>query len=157
MTLGALGAGHRFIRGNHDNPATCRTLERCIPDGTYDAKSGTFYVGGGLSIDKRYRVEGVSWWRDEELSYAESLRALDVYADTRPDIVVSHECPESVALALFPFYRGSGRSVTRHALQAMLDTHRPAVWIFGHWHVSIRRNIGGTHFRCLNELETMEL
>ena len=40
---------HRFIRGNHDNPAICKTAPGYIPDGYIEGH--TMYIGGAWSID----------------------------------------------------------------------------------------------------------
>lgn len=144
---------HRFIRGNHDNPAACKANDKWIPDGHVD-ENGIFFVGGALSIDQQYRTAGVDWWEDEELSIVELNEMISKYEEIKPDFVVSHDCPESVAIELFPFYnKMQFPSRTRQALQSMLEIHRPKNWWFGHWHVSRKKDINGTLFRCLAELE----
>jgi hypothetical protein len=52
------GGGHRFIRGNHDNPGVCARDTQHVPDGTIEGN--VMFVGGALSIDKEYRHEGFS-------------------------------------------------------------------------------------------------
>ena len=125
---------HRFIRGNHDNPNACRKNKLWIPDGT--EWNGVYCVGGASSIDRQFRTEGIDWWPDEELSYDELQRIIDDYVEKKPRIVVSHDCPESIARASYPFYTNiSDGGRTRQALQAMFDAHQPDVWLYGHWHV----------------------
>src|SRR5688572_3564341 len=60
---------HRFIRGNHDNPAVCRTQSQWIADGHIE--DGMMFVGGGVSIDQALRHQSFDWWPEEELSPAE--------------------------------------------------------------------------------------
>ena len=48
-------------------------------------------------------------------------------------------------------------SRTRQALDAMFDIHKPDLWLFGHWHDSQDRNVMGTRFICLNELEYKDI
>ena len=148
---------HKFIRGNHDNPSACSQLDAYIKDGYYDDSTGIFFCGGAKSIDRHLRVEGVSYWNNEELSYLEFNKIAEKYADLKPDIVITHDVAEKIAVQLFPFYNSNESSVTRQAFQVMLETHQPKIWIFGHWHYSIKRTIGNTTFHCLNELETYNL
>ena len=145
---------HKFIRGNHDNPTVCRQQKHWIPDGT--AVDGIYCLGGAVSIDRAYRTEGLDWWPDEELSYAELDRMIDDYAALKPDVVVTHDCPESMATALMAAFNKTkiaDGSRTRVALEQMLHTHQPRLWLFGHWHVSLSFMVGRTTFRCLDELE----
>jgi hypothetical protein len=52
------GRGHRMIRGNHDDPARAEAHPGFIDSG-YEYP-GTFYVNGGFSIDRQWRIEGVA-------------------------------------------------------------------------------------------------
>jgi predicted phosphodiesterase len=147
---------HRFIRGNHDNPAECYRHPQWIPDGSYDSENGIFYMGGALSIDRGRRIRDVNWWENEELSTYELGQCIDEYVATKPRIVVTHDCPETVALESFSWYYGE-QTRTKQALQHMFEFHQPEIWIFGHWHSSLDYVKNGTRFICLNELETLEL
>lgn len=151
---------HRFIRGNHDNPELIRTLTPYLGDYGYLNAQNLFYVSGGWSIDRAYRTENIDWWADEELSYADCQRAIDIYKDTKPAIMVSHECPTAIkdeALSASPGVFANKEKVkftskTEHALQAMYDIHQPDIWIFGHYHTKLEVKKGKTLFVCLNEL-----
>lgn len=150
---------HLFLRGNHDNPNVCRQQRYWIPDGSIvDGK--IFCLGGAVSIDRHLRTQGLNWWPDEECSYEELQRHIDTYAAVKPEIVISHECPESVAdsiMASFNMQKISDGSRTRQALQAMLDIHEPRAWFYGHWHYAMKFNVGRTSFRCLAELEYVDV
>lgn len=149
---------HRFIRGNHDNPAVCRRQSRWIADGTVEGDM--MFVGGALSVDRRFRHEGYDWWEDEELSPAELDEIVALYRAARPRVMITHDCPETIAprmeaLAL----RGklAAPSRTRRALARCLDAHQPDIWLFGHWHHSFDAVIDGVRFICLAELEHLDL
>lgn len=147
-----LGPGHRFIRGNHDCLSLCRERPDWIPDGTIE--DGMMFVGGATSIDAQWRTPGVSWWPDEQLSMPELHRMVELYRRHRPQVMVTHECPSSVAHELFlRHYKLAieDRSNTREAFEVMLEITRPRLWIFGHWHEWRDIVIGGTRFICLPE------
>jgi len=145
---------HTYIRGNHDNPAVCRRQKHWIPDGTM--KNNVFCVGGAVSIDKEYRVEGLTWWPDEELSHQELLTVYDDYVKLKPRYVMTHETPSCIS-DMFGLRKYPIMSNTPKALEYMWEEHKPDVWVFGHWHLSFDRVIMGTRFICLNELEYIDL
>lgn len=148
----------KFIRGNHDNPKVCREHSQCITDGA--VHDDIMYIGGALSIDREWRTEGYDWWSDEELSTAELCGLCDVYQIVKPRIMVTHDCPESIAHQLFGVngvLKFNFPSRTRQALQSMLEIHQPKVWVFGHWHKSRDVVIDGTRFVCLAELEWKDI
>lgn len=149
---------HLFLRGNHDNPEVCKRQKYWIRDGS--VVDGIYCLGGAVSIDRAWRTEGFDWWPDEELSYAELARKIEEYAAIKPEIVVTHDCPASVAeriLVTFNKAKIEDGSRTREALQTMLDIHQPKEWYFGHWHVSLSFVQGRTTFRCLDELEFVDI
>ncbi len=149
---------HRFINGNHDNLSVCLGHSQFIPSGTIE--DDMMFVGGALSIDRQWRTEGYDWWPNEELSIQELNTMVDIYATAKPKIMVTHDCPESVAHILF----GEGGKLkfefpsrTRQALQSMFELHQPELHIFGHWHESRNMVINGTRFICLAELEYKDI
>ena len=54
--------GHRFIRGNHDNPDACRREGQWIKDGTVE--DDVMFVGGALSVDRRWRTDARAQMRN---------------------------------------------------------------------------------------------
>jgi hypothetical protein len=82
------------IRGNHDNPAffdgTFKEYDRIrfMPDystSVIDGKNHLF-VGGAISIDRKYRVKGTSYWEDEAFVLdEEKLKGV-----TGIDVLVTH-------------------------------------------------------------------
>lgn len=65
----------------------------------YTINKQTFFVmGGGYSIDKSQRVEGVSWWAREIPSYHEFDRGLArlEQCNNHVDFVLGHTGPESI-------------------------------------------------------------
>jgi Calcineurin-like phosphoesterase len=156
------GGNHRWIRGNHDNPAVAPLLtERGYAgDFGYDPRFELFWVGGAYSIDRENRTMGFDWWPDEELSYTQLQAAIDLYLEKKPKIVASHEAPSEAAKMLLlqlavgfrPEKLASSMSRTSEALQWMFDQHRPQEWVFGHYHIDKSWVWKGTKFTCVNEL-----
>ena len=157
---------HSFIRGNHDNPSICKKdMAGWIKDGTVTSHGDNtvMAIGGAWSIDYAYRTEGVSWWRDEELSYHELDTMIDIYSATKPDIMITHDAPTLASYRMFikngkAMFGGKTLHLTRtgEALQAMFEIHQPKFWWCGHWHNTIEMDIDGTHFHCLDELDFVD-
>lgn len=161
------GPKHQFIRGNHDNPVLAQAHYNYLGDFGYwsEGKETIFYISGAFSIDWMMRIEGESWWREEELSPVRLQDAIDMYASVKPTVVLSHDCPVSANKVLLADLVGNyfeakkelTQSRTCQALQTMFAEHAPKLWVFGHYHITKRFHIGQTAFQCLAELATMEV
>jgi Icc-related predicted phosphoesterase len=148
-----------FIRGNHDNPHVCRRHSQCIQDGHFTKLDGrtTMFIGGGLSIDKDYRIEDFSWWPEEQLSQPEMNRIADIYEKVKPEIMVTHECPITATVNIPHSHHFDDHSRTSQFLQSLWNYHKPKIWVHGHHHVSVDHVIEGTRFICLAELEMKDI
>lgn len=143
---------HRFIRGNHDNPYLCKKIPNWIPDGT--VIDNIMYIGGAWSIDQSWRTMDIDWWPDEECSIQELNTYIDIYETTKPEIVVTHDCPNTIMHHLVPQVISTK---TTSAFALMFRLYKPKIWIFGHHHKSFDMNIDGTRFICLNINQSIEL
>ena len=152
-----LHGDHKYFRGNHDNPGLCAEHRFCLPDVHYEEDTGIMIIAGADSIDKSMRTEGYNWWADEELSWDAFYKAMDLYEEKKPRIVLTHDGPESIIPYMFEWYRQEFPSRTRQALDSMFALHQPELWVFGHWHTSTTYHKNGTKFVCLAELEAMKL
>jgi hypothetical protein len=146
-----------FFRGNHDNPELCHESSHYLGDFGYVTVGGVnvFHVAGAYSIDQFWRTEGVSWWRDEEMSVQTLNRVFDLYLEIKPDIVLSHDGPKQATDAMLSTVSAHKEYIptrTDQALSAMFAAHQPKQWFFGHWHIDWVGQIGRTQFRCLPEL-----
>jgi hypothetical protein len=156
---------HRWFRGNHDKPELCRAHPNYLGDWGYLEEEKMFFLAGAFSIDRVWRVPGVTWWPDEELSSEELQKAYELYVEKKPRVVISHEAPSKAAkLMLYDlsgeYFAAKGEcsmSRTAEALQRMLDAWAPIEWVFGHYHVDKTFTWGCTKFTCVNELSTYEL
>lgn len=107
----------------------------------------TFFVcGGASSYDKACRIENISWWREEDISYSECYEAtenLDKY-NWNVDFVLTHTCPQSLVMPMFhlnPITCPTGSFLDCVASQISVNRG----WYFGHWHQD--KSFG--KFQCL--------
>lgn len=150
----------RFIRGNHDNPDICKTMNTWIKDGVIE--NDVMYIGGAWSIDYQWRTKGYDLWDDEELSYEELYQLIGIYDYIKPRVMVTHDCPLSISEELFikrgkSFSGAQYRTRTGSAFEEMFGVHKPELWIMGHWHCDVDEVINGTRFICLNELSYADI
>jgi hypothetical protein len=155
-----------WIRGNHDNPAVCETMNSWIADG--DIRDHVMFIGGAWSIDNpiappgwHRRTAGVDWWFDEECSDPQFEKMLESYAHHRPKVLITHDCPASVSYDMFwrsGFLTGP-RYPTRTGawLDKFFEIHRPKYHFFGHWHNTICYSNLDTVHVCLDELDFMDV
>lgn len=154
-------ACHRFLPGNHDNYAALPPHALGdfgvwkVPDAEPEDLSGDlFFVRGAWSIDRSSRTENVDWFAQEELSDEQFAAAIALYAELKPDFVISHDCPRSLLRYVSNF--GSPSRTNRH-LQRMLEIHRPKRWFFAHHHFNWSKQIEGTLFFCLSEWAAVDM
>ena len=87
---------HKIIPGNHDDYKGIReqyTFGKGYGEIDFHGFK-FFFVRGAWSIDWSYRVAGVSWWEEEQLSYSTLMDAMNEYEKIKPDIMITHECPK---------------------------------------------------------------
>lgn len=164
-----------FIDGNHENHALLNGLETSIWNGGKVHKIGNrvlhlmrgevysiyennfFTFGGARSVDKDRRIEGESWWSEEEPTAAElayGKKQLLQYAG-EIDYIITHETPL--------FARSQIARVKPIDAEYQLPTyledwykivsHSPRLkkWYFGHMHVDqlITPRLRGVHHDIL--------
>jgi predicted phosphodiesterase len=137
---------HVIIGGNHDNYDICGNYPHFLSD-----------YGGAYSIDKQYRTIGIDWWENEEVKIEGFMKARELYRQIKPEIMITHDCPEQIAYQMIPVGGRIFQNNTTWALQELLNIHEPKLWIFGHWHKSRTIQYGKTKFVCLDELETYDI
>lgn len=162
---------HKVLPGNH-----C-SYDYCFNSKYFLGNFGTsvlnnisfFFIRGGLSIDRTYRIgEELSggpktYWSQEELNLTEMLECIELYKQVKPNIVISHVPAaeftpyilgnkSDAILQRFKFHAGFKEN---HQLlgDVLLKIHRPKKWISAHMHRSFRGNIDGVDVVALNELE----
>lgn len=135
-----------WFRGNHDEPKISHETFGNIGDYGYLKDLGLFYVGGAYTppFYKGPIFEG------EQISEQDMEHCFDQYAELKPDLVVTHDCPEFLVNRFYP-KQGDGKYANRTTklLQDMFAFHQPKYWYFGHHHKAVSWNVLGTHFRCV--------
>ena len=143
------------VGGNHDDYDYYEISPVALGDfGLIPGCKNTFYIRGGVSIDRAMRIEGESWWPQEELNYSRTNDMLDIYEKLKPEVVISHEGPLSATYSMFGRFMSNW---TAKALQEALKIHRPKRWYFGHHHISMSKQLSETEFRCLGIDELLEV
>jgi predicted phosphodiesterase len=161
---------HKIIAGNHDNYSQedgkfYKQTKHFLGDFGFVCMDRDFYyVRGGCSIDAKRRTIGVDYWPEEELTVGQGMACIELYEQLKPSIVITHECPTDLSRMIGnpEILRDYGfahnwTSKTAQLLQAMFDIHKPALWIFGHHHRSIKKSIDGCEFVCLPELGYIDI
>jgi len=150
---------HLIMPGNHDNYDTCYNYPHFLGDYGYTSLNRIefFYYRGANSIDRQYRTIGIDWWEEEQVTIDQFMKARELYRQTKPDIVITHDCPEQIAIQMLEPNGRIYQNITGWALQELFNIHQPKMWFFGHWHKSRQIQYGNTKFVCLDELETYNL
>ena len=136
----------KVLFGNHDD---YRYLKEEYSLGNFGTYENIGYIRGADSIDKYGRLVGVDWFKEEELNYSESYDCLDYFKSHKPDIIISHDCPQ--------FLVNFASSNTRLLLEEVYNLVKPKLWIYGHHHVHTDTVIYGTRFVCLNIEESFTI
>jgi UDP-2,3-diacylglucosamine pyrophosphatase LpxH len=85
---------------------------------------------------------------------------IETYKKLKPEVVVAHEVPESVVdviLAKYNMTKFDIPSITRQFLQVMIEEHKPALVIHGHWHINHHTIVDGVEYVGLGELTAIDL
>ena len=162
-----------FIDGNHENFDMLDGLPRERKFGGTASVGGEIYeiagrrflcFGGALSVDKAYRIPGLSWWAreipsEEEFSYAMRNAHDFIAAGGRIDAVLSHTAP-GFAMKFLKEYLWCGKSTrdkTSEYLERIFELVRPARWYFGHFHGDKKFHTHGCDFYlCYDEILKFE-
>ena len=150
-----------FCEGNHDDIEELWKLENneVYPNVFYmkrgsimtlDDGRNVLFMGGGLSIDRESRIlgGGDNGWFHEEILTQQDVMSIPL--DTKIDIVISHTCPEEFEMPYVVHQSGKYKDFSRTALSYVLETFRPSLWHFGHWHVMLTGYDHGCRWYCMN-------
>lgn len=134
---------HRGIWGS-DKPEPMTDNVTYLPRGARWEWGGVSFmaVGGAISIDKARRIQGLSWWPEESLSYGQIERARE---GGEVDVMFTHDCPAGVRplekfldteTARFgvPYKTEFDSTMHRKALAQVTEVAKPALLVHGHYH-----------------------
>lgn len=108
-------------------------------------------LGGAWSIDRIFRIEGETWFWNEEPDKADIDRAC-LAAEEGVDVLLTHDC---TSMAFPHFVAGeptSQNSGTRRAIDHLVDLGRPSFNIHGHHHIAATldlRTTSGHEFQSI--------
>ncbi len=162
---------NKFFRGNHDDyefetkfPEQTKFSEFNLGEYGHVRLNGVklFFVRGAFSIDYMLRTPMVDWWENEQIKSDKHNEIIKLYAEIKPDIVVTHDCPDNIGkdgilksdwfLDSFGYDSDTFSTTTGKLLQSLFEMHQPSEWVFGHYHVNWKKLVNGTRFRCIQEL-----
>ena len=158
-----------FLDGNHENFPEIACLEKetywnggkigLLPYGIIHLLRGEIYnineriigvCGGANSIDLWHRTEGISWWREEEITDNDIdnfMAAANKY-NNKIDMMLSHDAPASM-IPIIKLYSGindgdiSNSQIQLEKINQEINTNK---WYFGHWHID---KVIDDKFECL--------
>jgi hypothetical protein len=151
---------HKIIPGNHDNYDIIHSYPHILQDdfGITELDDLRFgYIRGAESVDRMYRTEGVSWWKDEEMTYKRGCECINFFKHNHVNMILSHDCPFFVVPSVITNPYKTTSSTTNSILDGVFEVCKPSRWFFGHHHNIFSQIIEGCHFRCLNELEFADI
>lgn len=99
-------------------------------------------LGGGTSLDRSNRTEGINWWPQEAITQAQAYQAINL---GQTDILLLHDCPEGVtiptidrlsSLKYWPEPALRDAWAHRELLQEICKTLLPKKIYHGHFHLN---------------------
>lgn len=148
-----------FIDGNHDNHDWWAKQEvsemfggrvqihphaenviHLMRGEVYDIEGRSFFTfGGAASVDKNWRIEGLSWWRGEEAQRSEIENALDNLerVGNKVDYILTHTMPMSIIKSIPMFDHKVYPCTTAAFLDEVLNRVEYDKWFCGHFHVDM--------------------
>lgn len=145
-----------FVDGNHENfdrlyryPIGADGLRR-LTDRIWHLPRGFRWqwgavhflaLGGAYSVDRPYRVPGMSWWPEETIGRDDIARVAE---GGFADVLISHDCPVGVIIPgiddretepPFPPLEIMRANEHRQLLRSTIESVRPSAIWHGHYHV----------------------
>ena len=142
-----------FVDGNHEN--FDRLYELPVrEDGLREVAPWVFHIprgtvwqwgqvvfmgaGGGYSVDKLYRVPGVSWWPQETINGEELARCVSA---GKVDVLITHDAGAGWSIPgthrtvdLFPVEEIERSEKHRARVREIMDAVKPRLALHGHYH-----------------------
>lgn len=162
------------VRGNHDspeyfvqtnNPFDLNNITLLADYSELDLLGQSFlFVGGAISIDRAFRVEGKSYWSDEE--FVLKLEHEFPYKDRSYDVVVTHTrpgvCGAFKGFDNIKYWTDQDFDLKNDLIEEaqkldyLYEKTKPKKWYYAHFHQSNIITYEGTVFRCVDIDEYVE-
>lgn len=97
-----------------------------------------FVMGGAVSVDKKFRKEHISWWKEELPTFAEMNEGLDNLKkyNNKVDYIISHTCSSNTLKIISKLWGFTPKP--EDTLNQYFDVIEEKVeykkWCFGHFH-----------------------
>lgn len=104
---------------------------------SYNIEGKTFFVmGGAYSVDRDYRILGMSYWEQEIPTTAEIDEAFEtlVAHNFNVDYIITHTCPKKVASTLADTLLDKDGGLLKF-FDLVNERCKYKHWYFGHWHI----------------------
>jgi hypothetical protein len=148
-----------FLDGNHEEFPLLHNWEdgdpiRWLPRGTrWSWHDRTWLaVGGGVSLDKKDRREGVSWFPGEEITPEQELK---VIMDGPAEVMVTHDCPRRVTVSLpglsdafWDPHALADSNFHQQRLERVVEAVHPQYLMHGHMHTAAQKMISFGYGPC---------
>jgi hypothetical protein len=164
--LDLVGASLWFIDGNHEDFSQLAELAEvaelasgAVPGGRVPVRPNISHLprghrwqwhghtwlvcGGGVSLDKAGRTEGINWWPQEEITSGQEAAMI---AGGHADVMLCHDCPAGVDhdFPRPPSWWAAAdlarNAAHRERLQRIVAAVRPAHLVHGHLHRAYQRS-----------------
>lgn len=102
-------------------------------------KKTFFCFGGGLSVDKAYRIPYKSWWPEEipnKEEYNNAIKNLELI-DWAPDYIITHVMPDSYVREFYGSRYHPGDKAAYMCNDWLYQCHGYTKWYCGHYHCDI--------------------
>jgi len=156
------------IRGNHDNPSYFTETNNPFEFDNITVLAdyselnllgkSILLVGGAVSVDRRFRQVGRSWWYDENFNL--KLEDQFPYKDRQYDLVVTHTrpgvCGTFKGFDNIQYLCDQDPDLKNdlidesQQLDYLYERTKPKDWFYGHFHNSDITQYEDTKFRCIN-------
>lgn len=156
------------IRGNHDDPEYFKqtnnpfdlsniTLLEDYSELQLLGKS-ILLIGGAVSVDRRFRTQGKTWWSDEDFNL--KLEDQFPYKDRQYDLVVTHTrpgvCGAFKGFDNIQYWCDQDPDLKNDLIEEsqqldyLYERTKPKDWTYGHFHRSDSTQYEDTKFRCVD-------
>lgn len=111
-----------------------------------------FGYGGGHSIDRAFRTEGVDWFPEEVPTYAECDKAITNLEETDElDLIITHDIPTELKFRMFPkqYAYNTVPEQLSQFIEPCMKFPKDINWFTGHYHMFHRQKVANCWIQVL--------